>query len=249
MPDRPDPYVIEPPTILARHQGPRGEVVLRRRPGSPPVEELIVNGVFAMYSADTSTERELARAAARADRVLVGGLGLGHTAAELLDADVRHLDVVEIEPCLLEWARAGLTPVLEQVAADPRSRLWAGDVARVLDGSAEGPRGPWDAILLDIDNGPDFLIHQANRAIYAEPALRNAYRRLTPVGVLGVWSQSPSPALLAALRAVDDSVTEHLYDSERDGRTWRYALYTVRRTTSSLPEGGVEGRAAVDRRE
>lgn len=249
MPDRSDPYVIEPPTILARHQGPRGEVVLRRRPGPPPVEDLIVNGVFAMDSADTSTERELARSAAGADRVLVGGLGLGHTAAELLDADVGCLDVVEIEPCLLDWARAGLTPVLGQVASDPRSRLWAGDIAQVIDGSTGHLQGPWDAILLDVDNGPDFLIHDANRAIYAEPALRNAYRRLTPNGVLTLWSQSPSPALLATLRAVDRSAAERLLDSERDGRTGRYALYTVRRTTSSLPGGGVEGRPVVNRRE
>ena len=91
---------------LARHLGPRGEVVLRRRRGAgADVEELIVNGVFAMDSTDTWTERKLAEIALagyRARRVLVGGLGLGYTAAELLAADVEHLDVVEIEDCLVD---------------------------------------------------------------------------------------------------------------------------------------------------
>ena len=111
---------------LARHLGPRGEVVLRRRRGAgADVEELIVNGVFAMDSTDTWTERKLAEialAGRRPHRVLVGGLGLGYTAAELLAADVEHLDVVEIEGCLVAWAYAGLTLTLGAVAARPPGR-------------------------------------------------------------------------------------------------------------------------------
>ncbi len=212
-------------------------MVLRRRPSRPPVEELIVNGVFAMDSTEPASERALARLAAGAQRVLVGGLGLGYTAAELLDAGVGTLDVVELEPCLLEWARADLTPVLGRVAADPRCRLWAGDVAAVLSGSADPPAGRWDAILLDVDNGPDFLIHAANHTIYALPALRDAHRQLAAGGLLAVWSQSPSPALLDALATVDPSAAEHRHVSERDGRRWTYALYTVRRGGDGQPAG------------
>ena len=108
---------------------PRGEVVLRRRDGpAGPVHELVVNGVFAMDSTETSSERDLAAFArvptGRPTRVLVGGLGLGYTAAEVLaDPAVGcgRLDVVELEPHLLAWARAGLTPVLARVAEDPRT--------------------------------------------------------------------------------------------------------------------------------
>ena len=229
MPTRSEPDDGRASRTLARHRGPRGEVVLRRRSGRPPVEELIVNGVFAMDSGDTSTERTLARFAVGADRVLVGGLGLGYTAAELLGGGVGSLDVVEIEACLIDWARTGLSPVLAAVAADPRTRLWVEDVAAVLTGTADAPRGRWDAILLDVDNGPEFLIHDHNRELYAEPGLRTAFGRLTPGGTLALWSQAPSPTLLAGLNVLDPSAAEHVLDTERDGRRWRYAVYTVRR--------------------
>ena len=91
---------IETIQTIARHAGPRGEVVLRRRLGEgPSTEELIINGVFAMDSSETSTERllgELAVPSGRAERVLVGGLGLGYTVAEIsakdVGADRRHGD-------------------------------------------------------------------------------------------------------------------------------------------------------------
>src|SRR3712207_511402 len=95
---------------LARHDGPRGEVVLRRRSGAAEVDELIINGVFAMDSGETFTERalaDLALAGQKQRRVLLGGLGLGYTAAQLLAVGVDHLDVVEIEVCLVGWAYAG----------------------------------------------------------------------------------------------------------------------------------------------
>ena len=138
---------METVETLGRHDGPRGEVVLRRRSGNGPViEELIVNGAFAMDSSETATERtlgELAVAATSATarpRMLVGGLGLGYTVSEILAAADRagieaSVDVVEIEPCLIDWARSGLTPTLAAVAADPRVRLHAADIRSVLSGS------------------------------------------------------------------------------------------------------------------
>ena len=198
---------------LARHLGPRGEVVLRRAPRTgADVEELIVNGVFAMDSTDTWTERKLAEIAltgSRARRVLVGGLGLGYTAAELLAADVEHLDVVEIEDCLVEWAHAGLTPTLAAVAADSRVALHAGDVAAVLTGRRADLTGPWDAILLDVDNGPDFLIHRANAGLYTPPCLAAAYARLADGGTLAIWCQGPAPDCSAGLRRLSPSAQPH----------------------------------------
>ena len=126
-----------------------------------------------MDSADTETERRLAEVVlrGRAHRVLVGGLGLGYTAAELLAADVGHLDVVELEECLVEWAYAGLTPTLAAVARDPRVALHPADVAEVLTGRRPEAPGPWDAIVLDVDNGPG-LPHPRGqrRAVHPVPA-------------------------------------------------------------------------------
>ncbi|HEY0238075.1 MAG TPA: hypothetical protein VGC37_05480 [Friedmanniella sp.] len=218
------------PVTLGRTTTPRGEVVLRRR---GDVDELIVDGTFAMDSTETSSERELGRLAAGARRVLIGGLGLGYTVAAVLDeADAGPhavaVDVVELEPVLIAWARAGRTGTLARAAGDPRVRLHAADVASVLAGET-GPVGPWDAILLDVDNGPDFLIHPQNHALYAEPGLSDAYARLAPGGVLAIWCQAPSALLLDALQRVHPSAREARHTVRREGRTFVYAIDTVRR--------------------
>jgi spermidine synthase len=216
---------------IARHIGPRGEVVLRRRLGAgTPVEELIINGAFAMDSSEGSSERllgELALPSGRAGRVLVAGLGLGYTVAAVSAKDVDVIDVVEIEQCLIAWADQGLTATLAAVSSDPRVRLHAADVRRVLAGRSDELAGPWDAIVLDVDNGPDFLIHKENRALYTEAGLRAAYGRLTPAGTLAIWCQSATPDLRAVLERIAPSAREHIVEVTRGARSFPYAIYTV----------------------
>ena len=226
---------MDSPRVLGRGEGPHGTLLLRERQTDDGlVHELVVNGVFAMDSAETASERQLAgfaRTAAPARRVLVGGLGLGYTAAAVLEEDagaVSRVDVVELEPQLVDWARAGLTPVLARVAGDPRTRLHVADVAAVLRGTA-GPAGPWDAILLDVDNGPDFLIHDANAALYHPSTLHAAHDRLADGGVLAIWCQGPAPGLLAALDTVGGTTGQHRYAVEREGRRFNYVICTVTR--------------------
>jgi len=218
---------------IARHHGPRGEVVLRRRMrDGVAVEELIINGAFAIDSSETDTERLLAEFAlpsGRAHRVLVGGLGLGYTVAALSALDVDAIDVVEIEQCLIDWAYQGIAPSIAAAASDPLVRLHAGDIRLVLEGVIEELVGPWDAIVLDVDNGPDFLIHPHNRALYTEDSLRAAYAQLAPGGTLAIWCQGPAPALQALLEHIASSVEEHILDVSRGERSFGYAIYTVSR--------------------
>ena len=102
-------------------------------------------------------------ATARPSTVLVGGLGLGMTArAVLADPRVRHVDVVELAAPLFGWARDGLVPELAGLEGE-RCTLHVADVLDVLAGAAPA-HGPWDAVLLDVDNGPDFLVHAFQRA-------------------------------------------------------------------------------------
>ena len=217
---------------MARHNGPRGEVVLRRRSGNgPDVDELIINGVFAMDSSETSTERALAQLALGGQtqcRVLLGGLGLGYTAAQLLAAEVGHLDVVEIEACLVEWANAGLTSTLASIARDPRAALHVVDIAMVLTGRSD-VRGPWHAIVLDVDNGPDFLLHRSNSALYTQANLAAAYAQLAGGGTLAIWCQGPVPELLATLRQISPTARPHLYRRVRQGRRLSSVIYTLTR--------------------
>lgn len=222
---------------IARAESSRGEIALRRRgDGVDAVDELIVNGAFAMDSADSRTERALARIglerASRSQRVLIGGLGLGFTATEVLDHPVDEVDVVEIEDALVDWAQDGLTSTLATAVSDPRLRLHTTDLHDVITGTSSTPSGPWDVILLDVDNGPDFLIHPANDRLYEASVLSLAYDRLTPGGMLAIWCQGPVPELLTTLRHVvaeHGDVGEERFEVRREGRDLTYAIYLVRR--------------------
>lgn len=206
---------------LARARTPQGEIALRRRGA---VHELIVNGVFAMDSVEVTSELALADAAGEAPGVVaVGGLGLGFTAARLLERGARTVHVVELARPLIDWALEGVTEQLEQVAHNPRVRLHHADIVEWLPRRRE----VFDAILLDVDNGPGFLIHDANARVYAAPWLAQAAARLAPGGVLVIWSESPVPDLAATLGSIG-AFEERVIGIQREGRRFDYALYLLR---------------------
>jgi spermidine synthase len=231
-------FPMETIETLARHASPRGEAVLQCRiDDGLRIEELIINGVFAMDSSETSTESLLAQLAlpsGDAQRVLVGGLGLGYTVSAVLAKNVAAVDVVEIEQCLIDWAYQAVTPTLGATASDPRIRLLAGDIRLLLEGRLDDPVGPWEAIVLDVDNGPDFLIHDTNGWLYTDAGLRAAYAQLTPGGTLAIWCHSPAPPLFAALQRIAASVREYVVDVPRGQRCLEYAIYTLSRPRDSI---------------
>ncbi len=162
--------------------------------------------------------------------MLIGGLGMGFTLAaalEVLPANASVL-VAELVPKVLDWAKGPLAHMFGDMLNDPRVAVNICDVHDMIKGSFER----FDAILLDVDNGPDFLIHAGNEALYAAAGLRSAYARLAPAGVLAVWCQAPSAPLLAALRGLDPSAEETHHRVQRGERTFTYAIATVRRPHS-----------------
>lgn len=221
-------------TELGRASGPHGEVALRRRTTDDGAVhlELVVDGVFAMDDVDTSTEEALAtetlaRCPGDGLQVLVGGLGLGWTAATALaEPRVAVVDVAELQAPLVEWAGRGLLPALP--TGDGRLALHVTDVADHLTASP----GRYDAVLLDVDNGPAFLVHQANAGLYSDAGLATALAALRPGGVLAIWSSDPAPELADRLSGVPGAVdVEHLVlPVERDGRRYEYAVVLGRRT-------------------
>lgn len=215
-----------PAEVLARAVEPSGEVALRRRGEHL---ELVVDGRFAMDTVDTTTEHELAAAALGRlagpgpFTVLVAGLGLGFTAAAVLaDPRVDRVEVVELSAAVVGWVRDGLVPATAGLLADPRLQVEVADVAGSVAGRAPASL---DAVLLDVDNGPDFLIHDGNAALYDRPFLAAALRLLRPGGVLAVWSSHPSRVLAERLAGTGAAVEELLRTVERDGRRLDYALY------------------------
>ncbi|MFC6161665.1 spermine/spermidine synthase domain-containing protein [Kribbella jiaozuonensis] len=184
---------------IARARSERGELVLRRRDDG--ALELRVNGVFVMDDRETASEELLASAALEAvrrpERVLVGGLGLGYTVRALLaDSRLGSVTVAEIEPDLVGWMRSGLVP---SILDDARVGVVVGDVRAVV---ADLPEASVDAILLDVDNGPDFLVYNENSAIYTSSFLTTCRAKLRAGGVLTVWSSSSTEALESAVTTV-----------------------------------------------
>lgn len=218
---------MTPVEEVARSQSERGELVLRRRDDGSL--ELRANGVFVMDTVETTTERELATRAlalhGNAASVLIGGLGLGFTlAATLADPRVAEVSVVEIEPALVDWLRDGTVPHGAALLADPRVTVVVADVARAL---AEAPPSAYDLVLLDVDNGPGYLVHDTNADLYRAPALEEARRATRPGGMVVVWSAAESAELEETMAGVfgrwrTDAVS---YDVDLQGRAETYWLY------------------------
>lgn len=217
---------------IARAESPRGELVLRERrvDGGPTALELRANGAFVMDTVEVSSERALAAAALALvgdpHAVLVGGLGLGFTMHEVLgDRRVTRCVVVEIEEALVRWMRSGTIPHGPALLADRRVSMVVGDVAVAL--SEAGPAS-YDLVLLDVDNGPGYLVHDANASLYKTPMLVSARAALRPGGVLAIWSADEAPQLEAALGAVFASVEARPLEVLLQGRDEHYWLYVAR---------------------
>ncbi len=220
-------------TTVRRASSDRGEVLLRRRP-EDRVLELRVNGIFVMDTLETAAEQALARtalaeidAARRGLTVLVGGLGLGFTMAEVLgDRRVERVVVVEIEPDLVAWHAEGLIEPTRDAFADPRTQVLVDDVRHAI---SEPKAAGLDLILLDVDNGPGYLVYDANAAVYEHPFLASCQAALTAGGVLAIWVASPAPELSARLTDVFGCCDELVVPVTLGSRDTSYHVLVARR--------------------
>jgi spermidine synthase len=193
-------------TVVERAAGRCGELLLLRRGEH---YEIVANGVFLMDTRGGASERLHVTAAADRmpppGRMLIGGLGVGFSlAAALAHPAVGEVHVVERESAVLRWNRGPLAPVNQHALRDPRVRTYVTDV---VDWLAGAPDCSLDAICLDVDNGPEWLVTPGNAWLYADGGLRTAARVLSPGGVLTVWSAAPAPDFVARM-------AEHLTDVE-----------------------------------
>ena len=185
---------------------PLGEISLRRRAepklGGEILYEVKLDDEFLMSSLFTSAEIQLARLGLAALEgagldIVVGGLGLGYTAAAVLEnPSVRSLIVVEVMEPVIDWHRRGLIPLGKKLVSDPRCIFVHADFFEVASSSGGGfdsaaPARLVHAVLLDIDHSPSHWLNPGNSAFYTAPGLRNLADKLRPGGIFGLWSNDP----------------------------------------------------------
>jgi spermidine synthase len=144
--------------------------------------------------------------AVEAPHLLIGGLGMGFTlrAALAVLGPKARIVVAELVPAVIAWARGPMASVFGDSLEDARASIREADVADVIRSRASA----YDAILLDVDNGPEGLIRKANDALYDMKGLKAVRRALRPGGVLAVWSSGPHPAFSKRLADTGFGVTE-----------------------------------------
>jgi spermidine synthase len=200
--------------ILASESTPLGSLCLRRRellsrPGTM-VTEITLNQELLMSSYYTISERQLARSALDINpggdlRVLIGGLGLGYTAREVLTSKrVAYVEVVELLPQVIDWLRRGLFPLTEELKADSRLSLVTGDIFARL---SHPPEQKFDLILIDVDHSPEQHLNNSSSFFYTEEALLSAREHLAPNGVFAIWSCAETLPFVKILYSVFKKVT------------------------------------------
>ena len=194
---------MQPWTTIDRTPVPDGtELVLAQRGDALVIR---IGGNELMNSRQHASEEALATMGlahvpkGKAARVLIGGLGMGFTlraALDVLAGDAR-VDVAELVPGVVRWNREHLGHLAKYPLRDKRVRIIDGDVANVIERSPAG----YDAILLDVDNGPDALTAKSNSRLYGPEGLRRAAAALRPDGVFALWSVAKDAGFTKRLNA------------------------------------------------
>jgi spermidine synthase len=218
--------------LVERATTESGDVALVRvRTPEGPHYELRINGIYVMATYCRESEADLARMALEAigqrqgARVLIGGLGAGMTLRQVLNAPwVEHVTVVEIEPLVESWCREYFGAYNGNALDDDRTEVVLADIGAYASDTNER----YDAILLDMDNGPDQMILPANAPLYTDVWLRNWSELLTDGGVLAIWSARPDDSFTERARRAFAHATMHCVATAQSVHSsWPDAVYIL----------------------
>lgn len=221
---------MQPQRVIESDVTPNGEpIVLAFEAGHYVVR---VNGASLMSSAMYGSEQAMAALAAerlsgRAQaNVLVGGLGMGFTLRAALDSfgAGAKVTVAELLPAVVRFNRGELGALAERPLDDPRVTLFEGDVRHPLS------RGGWDAVLMDVDNGPEALTVPSNSSFYSRTGIRKIVGSLTPGGVLVIWSVFQSPSFESDVARRGISVRSRRVRARASGKGPWHTLFVINAT-------------------
>jgi len=189
-----------------------------------------------MNSRVHGSERALAELACEAmkagsnTRLLVGGLGMGFTLAAALEKVGPDSEVVvaELVPEVVEWNRDVMGEPSGHPLADERTTVFVGDVATLLRDNASGDGSGFDAIMMDVDNGPTAMIRRENDWLYTDQGLHITRQALRPGGVLAVWSAAPDRLFQTKMRRCGFKVDERIVRPHRAGKGARHYIWLAR---------------------
>jgi len=211
---------------VARIPGTNDELRLFRRGADFMI---VLDRNELMNSRMSGSEEVLATAtcerlgARKAPHLLIGGYGMGFTlraALRSLGTDAR-LTVAELVPEIIDWARGPMAELAAGCLDDPRVSVIGDDVAALIDSG----QGQYDAILLDVDNGPDGLTRPSNGRLYSERGLEAAWRALRPGGILAIWSAAPDPRFARKFGSCGFAVDEVVTRARSNGKGPRHVLW------------------------
>ena len=166
-------------------------------------------GTRMQFSEEQLARLTLKRLEVPAPRVLIGGYGMGFTYRAALDAlpEGGNVTVAEVVPEILDWAKGPLAHLTRDSLSDPRGEVVLADVAALVDDAVDGTTPRYDAILMDVDNGPDGIVRDGNERLYTRTGIARMRDALNVGGLLAIWS------------AADDfKFTRRLKDSGLDVR-------------------------------
>ena len=160
-------------------------------------------------------------------RLLIGGYGMGFTLRAALTAmgPNGRVVVAEIVPEIIEWARGPLSDLTGTTLDDPRVDIQPWDVRAIIDDAVDGTTPRYDAIVLDVDNGPDGIVREGNERLYTRTGLARARDALEPGGLLAVWSAAPDPKFAKRLNDAGFAVEERTVRARPNNKGPRHTIW------------------------
>ena len=219
-----------PRDILATAQVPDGEELQLISHGSDFMIVFQRNELMStrmQYSEEQLAIQTMERLDMSEPRMLIGGYGMGFT----LRAALRQMGpkgeavVAELMPEIIEWAQGPMAELTGDCLDDPRLDLKICDVAALIDDANDGTCDKFDAILLDVDNGPDGVVREENNRLYSPTGLGKSRDALKPGGILAVWSAAPDHRFTRKLKDAGFQVGERFFRARPNNKGPRHHIW------------------------